>query len=102
MRRWATFLCSNYPTPRRLTFFPSPVEEVLGVQTLLLGLVAASVLRVGGAITKDKEKERATEEGSSAVAPVTLSYTATGARRTSVDITPRSNLLMQQLLLLVI
>jgi len=67
------------------------------VQTLLLGMVAASALRVGGAITKDKEKERATEDGSAA-APATLSYTATGARRTAVDITPRSNLLMQQLL----
>jgi len=69
------------------------VEEVLGVQTLLLGLVAASALRVTSALGRDKR-----EEGT--VAPGGTQLTVTGARVAAVNITPTrasSEALLQQL-----
>ena len=56
------------------------VEELLGVQTLLLGLVASSALRVTGALGRGRTAD--------ANAPP-AEFTKTGARRAAVNITPR-------------
>ena len=58
---------------------PTAVEEVLGVQTLLLGLVAASALRITGALGRKREDVNAPP----------AEYTKSGARRAAVNITPR-------------
>lgn len=61
------------------------------MQTLLLGLVAASALRVTGALGRDKNAD--------ADAPP-AEYTKSGARRAAVNITPRptaGGVLMEQL-----
>jgi CBS domain-containing protein len=52
---------------------------VLGVQTLLLGLVAASALRVTGALGRKRVDANAPR----------AEYTKSGARRAAVNITPR-------------
>ncbi len=67
------------------------MEEVLGVQTLLLGLVAASALRVTGALGRGQRAD--------ANAPP-AEYTKSGARRAALNITPRPSaggVLLEQL-----